>query len=458
MATDETFANKAYPIRIILPIVYTFIVFIGFIGNLLNFYSLCISRDRFGRKSLHVLIWNLILESSIWSSIFYIVKMVSYADLGEHFALNNGQWLNNSWCKAEMYILRVMDFILAYTIVFLCLDRCVKRKRFCYGQRRFVTGICLLISIWLSITYALIPILFFNQQLKSLDYGSYECVYNETQINQLTWLDSQNVQTPTRTVYLLDFIFGNALPGVLMIVFLVLRYFIHRKREIKTYQDDSKFYDDENPNLIKMVNNLSLLSFQITVRFVIQVFAYVIVYLLCQYPYYTYRLVRIYHPSVDSHNLLYAIDIPLIILRLINRSINPWLSFGFIRAIRDGSRQICSTFWCCGCFPCCPNRWSCLHDCSACLHYEWEDLTANHQTIREIRPTGKIMRTEFLNATGQHVRQTYEEFIRFYHRPRTQFSDANPALLVAERTAPNGNQNWTFLQTNQQKEQIRTEL
>ena len=212
MASTETFPQIAYPIRVIIPIVYTFISLIAFIGNILNFYSLCVSSDRYGRKSIHVLIWNLVIEGTIWTSIFYIVKMVSYADLGEHFALNNGNWLNNSWCKSEMYLLRLMDFLLAYTIVFLCIDRCVKRKKCCYGQRRFVTGICILISVWFTVCYALIPILFFDQQLVSLNYGSYECVYNETQINQLYWLDLQQIQTPTKIIYLIDFIFGNIYP------------------------------------------------------------------------------------------------------------------------------------------------------------------------------------------------------------------------------------------------------
>ncbi|CAF4699529.1 unnamed protein product [Rotaria sp. Silwood2] len=62
MASNETFPQIAYPIRVILPIVYTIITVIVLIGNTLNFYSLCISTDRFGRKSIHVLIWNLITE------------------------------------------------------------------------------------------------------------------------------------------------------------------------------------------------------------------------------------------------------------------------------------------------------------------------------------------------------------------------------------------------------------
>ena len=270
MDDEFLFPEKAYPIRIILPIVYTFLLVITLLGNLLNFYSLCVSSDRYGRKSIHILIWNLIIEGSIWSTIFYIVKIISYADLGEHFPENHGQWLNNSWCKSEMYLLRLMDFLLAYTIVFLCLDRCVKRRKCCYGQRRFVTGICILISLWLTISYALIPILFFDEELVSLNYGAYECVYNRSQINELSWLDLRRIQTPYRTIYLLDFIFGNALPGFLMIFFLILRVLIYRKTKTKKYQIDGntfvrtiqmdtykpmdfKTYDDEHPNLIKMV-------------------------------------------------------------------------------------------------------------------------------------------------------------------------------------------------------------
>ncbi|CAF0987729.1 unnamed protein product [Adineta ricciae] len=447
MASDQIFPQIAYPIRVIVPIVYTIIVAFALIGNVLNFYSLCVSTDRYGRKSIHVLVWNLIVEGTIWSSIFYLVKMVSFADLGEHFALNGGKWLNDSWCKSEMYILRIMDFLLAYTIVFLCLDRCVKRKKCGYGLRRFITGICIVLSLWLAVCYALIPILFFDQQLESLNYGSYECTLNKTQINELAWLDLQNVQLPIKTIYLLDFIFGNALPIFLMIVLLIIRFVVHRQPkshkyrtnantdltelDIDTYkQFDLKAYDDEHPNMFKMV------------------VLYVLVFIICQLPYYIYRLVRIYNPDIQSNlssqNILYAIDIPLITLRLINRAINPWLSFFLMRTIRDSSRKACTSFWYCGCLPCCPNRWACLRDCSVYIRNEWYDLTANHQLIREIRPTGNTMKKEFVDPTGKRIRQTYEEYVRYYHRPRTTFSDANPALLYAGKNIPMGNENLAY--------------
>ena len=179
---------------------------------------------------------------------------------------------------------------------------------------------------------------------------------------------------------------------------------------------------------------------------------YVIFYIICQLPYYIYRLVRIYHPSIEANlsslNILYAIDIPLIILRLIHRAINPWLSFFLMRSIRDSSRQACSSFWCCGCLPCCPNRWSCLRDCSLCLRNEWYDLTASQHIIREIRPTGNTMKKEFMDPTGKRIRQTYEEYVRYYHRPRTQLSDVNPALLLAGRNTPAGQDNLGYLSSN----------
>jgi hypothetical protein len=68
--------------------------------------------------------------------------------------------------------------------------------------------------------------------------------------------------------------------------------------------------------------------------------------------------------------------------------------------------------------------------------------------VREIRPTGSTMKKEFVDQTGKRIRQTYEEYIRYYHRPRTHFTDANPALLLAGRNTPVGNENFGYLPSN----------
>ena len=65
--------------------------------------------------------------------------------------------------------------------------------------------------------------------------------------------------------------------------------------------------------------------------------------------------------------------------------------------------------------------------------------------IREIRPTGNTVRKEFIDPTGKRIKQTYEEYIRYYHRPRSHFRDANPALLLAGRTTPAGTDNFGYL-------------
>jgi hypothetical protein len=73
--------------------------------------------------------------------------------------------------------------------------------------------------------------------------------------------------------------------------------------------------------------------------------------------------------------------------------------------------------------------------------------------IREIRPTGNTMKKEFVDSTGKRIRQTFEEYVRYYHRPRTHFSDANPALLLAGRNTPAGQDNLGYLTSSNPKTQ-----
>lgn len=65
--------------------------------------------------------------------------------------------------------------------------------------------------------------------------------------------------------------------------------------------------------------------------------------------------------------------------------------------------------------------------------------------VREIRPTGNTMKKEFVDSTGKRIKQTFEEYIRYYQRPRSHFRDANPALLMAGRHRPAGNDNLAYL-------------
>jgi hypothetical protein len=80
--------------------------------------------------------------------------------------------------------------------------------------------------------------------------------------------------------------------------------------------------------------------------------------------------------------------------------------------------------------------------------------------IREIRPTGNTMKKEYVDPTGKRIRQTYEEYVRYHHKPRSQFSDANPALLFAGRNTPSRNDSVSNLTAKKkfQVDEPRTEL
>ena len=454
-------------IRMVISIVYLFLALVVLTGNLLNFYSLCVSRDRYARKSLHLLIWNSVVEGTIWTSTSSLIHIVSYTRFNRDFLRKNLPWLLEHGCHLQTYFLRSMDFLLAYTIVCLCLDRCARKGIFCYGLRRFVTGLTISMCIWLIVCYALLPTFFVQFDIKALSYGTFECVYNESYINhQLPWLSFGQTQTPVRTIHLLDFIFGNGLPIVLMLSLLALRWYLYRRQAQTSFQPDQIKYldgsnwnlhpsvdsrrsENEDPNLIAMVcclrfilESVQHLAFP-SIHF--QVVLYVVTYVVCQLPYNVYRLIRIYYPQIESTllpgNILFAIDYLLLVLRSINRAINPWLSFFFMPSIRESSWRAYSSFWCCGCFPFCPNRWSCLRECPSCFRHQWHILTSQQEMIREIQSTGNRMNKEFTDQNGKRRRYIYDEYIRYHHRPaRARFVDINPALFVSQRNIPTANQ------------------
>ena len=66
------------------------------------------------------------------------------------------------------------------------------------------------------------------------------------------------------------------------------------------------------------------------------------------------------------------------------------------------------------------------------------------------------MKKEFVDPTGKRIRQTYEEYVRYYHRPRTNFSDANPALLFIGKNTPVGSDNFGFLPTTAKSPRAQT--
>ena len=158
----------AESLQIVLPVIYIIIALLGIIGNLIVLQIIC--ANRFRHKSIHLLITSLVIADFCFTIIFTIIRAVSYGFSNTNWFINV-----NDWCKAEMYLLRLFEFVLAYTIVFLCLDRAVSMGSCWFGIRKFRSGISIVISIWVASAYVLIPILLFKQTIYVEQYGGYLC-------------------------------------------------------------------------------------------------------------------------------------------------------------------------------------------------------------------------------------------------------------------------------------------
>ena len=158
----------AQALQIVLPVIYIVAALLGILGILVVLQIIC--ANRFRHKSIHLLISSLCFADFFFIIIFTIVRSVSYGYLSVNWFINV-----NDWCKAEMYLLRLFEFVLAYTIVFLCLDRAVSMGSCWFGIRKFRSGISIVVSIWIASAYVLIPILLFKQTIYVEKYGGYLC-------------------------------------------------------------------------------------------------------------------------------------------------------------------------------------------------------------------------------------------------------------------------------------------
>lgn len=158
----------ANAMQVVLPVIYIIVALLGIVGNLIVLQIIC--ANRFRHKSIHLLISSLAIADFCFTVIFTIIRAVSYGYLSVNWFINP-----QGWCKAEMYLLRIFEFVLAYTIVFLCLDRAVSMGSCWFGIRKLRSGISIVISIWVASAYVLIPILLFKQTIYVEKYGGYLC-------------------------------------------------------------------------------------------------------------------------------------------------------------------------------------------------------------------------------------------------------------------------------------------
>ena len=361
---NSTNIQATEALRVVLPVIYIIVSIISVIGNLIVLQIVC--ANRFRHKSHHILVTSIALADFFFTVIFMTVRTVSYA-------YSNTTWFINvtQWCKAEMYLLRLFDFILAYTIVFLCLDRTVSPSNCCFGIRRLRSGIIISISIWMTSSYILIPILLFNQNIVSQNYGGYICQTTDESVT-LSWLGSS--PNPRRVLDFIDFMFRIIVPIFFMLLFIIaiccrndLRVYFLRKSGQKAAASNALRRRAKGTSIVETERNLY------PRRLNYMVISYACVFMLCQLPFEVYRAVLLWNPDIEtdlrSKSIDYAIEMPLLILKIINRAINPYLFMCL--ADDDLLRRGCCRLWCLPCLPGCIGCQKCwCQDCYETVQYE----------------------------------------------------------------------------------------
>jgi len=316
--------------------------------------------------------------------------------------------------------LRIFDFVLAYSIVFVCLDRAVNINSCWFGVRKFRSGISIVISIWVASAYVLIPILLFQQKLQLESYGGYLCVSTDDSVT-LFWLGTY----PRRILDFIDIVFRTLFPTFLMILLLIIGTCnlndLSNSRGDKNRSNLSLLTDNTNTTRIndsnlngvnnssslikdnqgKIVAISSNLEGDVSMhpkRLLSMAFAYSLVFMLCQLPYEIYRCVLLWNISIETdisytnQNYDFAVEIPLLLLKLLNRCINPFLfiCFADVASYRNG----CCRLWCLPCLPGCIGCRKCwCYDCWRSIVFECNHCCLGREKNSEDDhwlPTGSI--------------------------------------------------------------------
>jgi hypothetical protein len=463
-ATPAVNLNKelSTTLSIILPIIYGLIALIGIVGNLILFQTIC--ANRFRHKSIHLLVLSVLFSDLFFIFIFTIVRAISYGFLNSTWFINP-----NEWCKAEMYLLHLFDFALAYSIVFMCLDRAVRVGSCWYGVRKFRSGISIVISIWIASAYVLIPILLFKQTIFNQSYGGYLC-YSVDQSVPLYWLGT----FPRRILDIVDIVFRTLLPAFFMIILLFaasinLCILNAKKSSGSKYEKPSKQlpgnFASQNNYKSKSVTTLNMIDDRLLRRYNNRLFSmvltYSLVFILCQLPYEIYRCALLCDINLEQYlwkqNLDFSIEIPLLLLKLINRCVNPYL---FV-CLGDvfGLSKNCCRLWCLPCIPGCIGCKECwCFDCYQTLKFETSYCLGSSRKNKsmgnedEYVPTGlqTISTYQYKDGerlvTKQKIIEEYETGVEpYYKNPkmRDMYEDQRGANAAMSKTTL-GNVNNNF--------------
>ena len=195
-------------------------------------------------------------------------------------------------------------------------------------------------------------------------------------------------------------------------------------------------------------------------------FSYALVFMLCQLPYEIYRCILLWNTSIEtdisytSRNYDFAIEIPLLILKLLNRCLNPFffICLADVGALRRG----CCRLWCIPCIPGCIGCQKCwCYDCWRSVVFECQHCCMGREKSVEADqwvPTGlqTISTHQYRDGerlvTKQRIVEEFETDVQPYYKnpKRMDTLDETTADIAMRgvRSSANGNESYSYEDAN----------
>jgi allatostatin receptor len=188
---------------IIIPIIFSLIVAVGFLGNLLVIVVIIMNQQM--RSTTNLLILNL-----AFADLCFIVFCVPFTAAA--YALP--QWpFGEVWCKIVQFLMYVCAYASVYTLVVMSLDRylAVVHPISSMSVRNQTNTLRILVILWVIIVAGHIPLLF-DYQVVAYDYFGEDrstCISKYSAVNNMLML---------KIFYASFFMFGYLLPLSLICV------------------------------------------------------------------------------------------------------------------------------------------------------------------------------------------------------------------------------------------------
>ena len=189
-------------VRIVVPIIFSAIVVLGFTGNILVIIVVLANRQMQNTTNL------LILSLSV-ADLFFIIICVPFTAMG--YAMTTFPF-GIVWCRIYQYVIQVTAYVSIYTLVLMSFDRylAVVHPINSMTLRTERNTVVVIVLCWIVILFSNIPLIF--------QYGVIEYLFNGEMRSACINLRHFQDKESARIMYGCFFVFAYVLPLALIVV------------------------------------------------------------------------------------------------------------------------------------------------------------------------------------------------------------------------------------------------